>query len=269
MRPLEGSAAAPRGANAPRSGTVPGSVGAPEAARVSRTATAAAVGRTRDAERSRLAILRAARAAFATLGLAGTRLETVARDAGVDKRLIYYYFASKEQLFVAVLEDAYSGIREAEAGLDLHSLEPGAAIEKLIAFSWHYYLDHPEFVRVINTENLHRARHLVQSRRIGKINKPLLAALRDVLERGHAEGTFRPGVDPVQLYLTIVGLTFYYVSNQHTMSLVVGRDLGARRALSAHLAHVKAVVLGYLAPPAAEDSRARRCHPPPRLDVRA
>ncbi len=202
--------------------------------------------RTRDAERSRRAILEAARAAFATYGLAGTRLEAVARDAGVDKRLIYYYFRSKEQLFVSVLEEAYADIRRAEAGLDLLALAPAAAIEKLIEFSWHYYLEHPEFVRVINTENLHRARHLAQSQRIGKINRPLLDALGAVLARGNADGTFRPGVDPVQLYMTIVGLTFYYVSNQHTMSLVVGRDLGAKRALCAHLAHVREMILGHL-----------------------
>lgn len=202
--------------------------------------------RQRDAERSRRLILQAARAEFAEQGLAGTRLDAVGLLAGVDKRLIYYYFKNKESLFLEVLVEAIAHLRNEEAKLNLLTLEPVEAIRQLIQFSWEYYLHHPEFIRLINTENLHRAKHLVTSDRIESINKPLVETLATILEHGRASGVFRGGVDPLQLYMSMVGLTYYYVSNQHTLSIMFKRDLATPRALDERLSHVTSVVMGYL-----------------------
>jgi AcrR family transcriptional regulator len=202
--------------------------------------------RTRDAERSRQAILDAARAAFSELGLGGTRIDDVAARAGVDKKLIYYYFKNKDQLFLAALEDVYAGIRSAESKLNLTELPPLDAITRLIEFTWQYYLDHPEFIALINSENLHKARHLEQSERIRELNSPLIAMLGLVLERGREEGVFRGGVDPQQLYISIAGLTYFYLSNRHTLSVIFGRRADSPKALSERISHVRDVVLGYL-----------------------
>jgi AcrR family transcriptional regulator len=204
--------------------------------------------RLRDAERSRRQILAAARSEFAENGLAGTRLDTVAQLAGVDKRLIYYYFKNKESLFLEVLIDAMRHIRSEETKLKLLDLEPVEAVRTLIRFSWEYYLANPEFIRLINTENLHRAKHLATSDRIQQINRPLVEMLGTVLERGRVAGVFRGGVDPLQLYLSMVGLTYYYVSNQHTLSHMFRRDLMSARAKAERLSHVTDVLLGYLLP---------------------
>lgn len=202
--------------------------------------------RSRNAERTQRAILDAALQAFAITGFAGTRLDHVAEAVKIDKRLIYYYFKSKEGLFLAVLEDAYRGIREAESKLDLDTPEPIEAIRKLVEFSWSYYLAHPEFVTLINSENLHRARHLEKSTLIRDINSPLIDTLARVLEKGRSQGVFRGGVDPLQLYISIVGLTYFYLSNQHTLSLVFGRSLMTTKALNERLSHVVEYTLGYL-----------------------
>lgn len=204
--------------------------------------------RLRDAERSRRRILAAARSEFAENGLAGTRLDTVAQLAGVDKRLIYYYFKNKQTLFLDVLIDAMTHIRSEETKLKLLDLEPVEAVRTLIRFSWDYYLANPEFIRLINTENLHRAQHLAMSDRIQHINRPLVEVLGTVLERGRVAGVFRGGVDPLQLYLSMVGLTYYYVSNQHTLSHMFRRDLMTPRAQAQRLSHVTDVLLGYLLP---------------------
>jgi AcrR family transcriptional regulator len=204
--------------------------------------------RLRDADRSRRLILAAARSEFAENGLTGTRLDSVAQAAGVDKRLIYYYFKSKENLFLEVLIDAMKHIRSEETKLKLLELEPVEAVRTLIRFSWEYYLANPEFIRLINTENLHRAKHLATSDRIQQINRPLVEVLGTVLERGRLAGVFRGGVDALQLYLSMVGLTYYYVSNQHTLSHMFRRDLMSPRAKAERLSHVTDVLLGYLLP---------------------
>jgi AcrR family transcriptional regulator len=206
----------------------------------------AAVPRTRDAERSKRQILDAARQAFAQTGLGGTRLEDVAQRAGVDKRLIYYYFQNKNQLFLAALEDVYAGIRQAEEALKLTALPPVEAITLLIDFTWQYYLAHPEFIALINSENLHRAEHLARSERVLELNSPLIATLGEVLQRGEAQGVFRAGVDPLQLYISIAGLTYFYLSNRHTLSVIFGRPVDAPQALAQRILHVREVILGYL-----------------------
>ena len=202
--------------------------------------------RQRDADRSQLTILAAARDEFADLGLGGARMDRIAERAGVNKRLIYYYFEDKEKLFEAVLEQAYLDIREQEKQLHLLDLAPADAVRKLVEFTWDYYLAHPEFLTLLNSANLHKARHLEQSRRAKELNSPLIETLGQILERGRREGVFRGGVDPVQLYVSIAGLSYFYLSNNYTLSAIFGRDLLSTKAKTERLSHMVDVVLGYL-----------------------
>jgi AcrR family transcriptional regulator len=202
--------------------------------------------RLRDADRSQNTILAAARDEFAEYGLGGARVDRIAERAALNKRLIYYYFQDKEQLFQAVLEQAYRDIREQEARLHLTELEPPTAVRRLIEFTWNYYLAHPEFMTLLNSANLHKARHLTESKRARELNSPLIETLAAVLERGRREGTFRGGVDPVQLYVSIAGMAYFYLSNSHTLSAIFGRDLLAPKARSERLGHMTDVILGYL-----------------------
>lgn len=202
--------------------------------------------RSRDADRSQLAILDSARDEFAQRGLAGARMDSIAARAGLNKRLIYYYFGSKDDLFLAVLERTYADIREAEQRLHLDEVEPVEAIRRLVSFTWHYYLDHPEFITLLNSENLHRATHLKRSERIQDMNSPLVQLLDGVLERGRREKLFRSGVDPVQLYISIAALCYFYLSNNDTLSAIFGRDLRAPKAMAQRLSHMTDLVLGYV-----------------------
>lgn len=204
--------------------------------------------RLRDADRSQSTILAAARDEFAEYGLGGARVDRIAERAGLNKRLIYYYFEDKEKLFQAVLEQAYRDIREQEERLHLTELEPATAVRRLIEFTWDYYLQHPEFLTLLNSANLHKARHLAESRRARELNSPLVETLATVLERGRKEGSFRGGVDAVQLYVSIAGLAYFYLSNSHTLSAIFGRDLLSPRARSERLSHMTEVILGYLTP---------------------
>lgn len=201
--------------------------------------------RTRDADRTQQQILRAAMAEFSGAGLGGARIDAIAERAGVNKKLIYYYYGSKDALFLAVMEQTYADIREAERELHLADLPPVDALRKLVTFTWEHYLAHPEFLTLLNSENLHQARHLKQSTRIREMNTPLIQTLGEVLERGRREGLFRGGVDPLQLYISIAGLAYFYLSNQHTLSTIFGRDLMTPKALNQRLSHIVEVVLGY------------------------
>ena len=202
--------------------------------------------RLRDADRSQKDILDAALVEFAALGLGGARMDRIAERAGLNKRLIYYYFGSKEELFLAVLERAYEGIRGEETTLNLSKVEPIEAIRRLIAFTWNYYIEHPEFLTLLNSENLHRARHLKQSDKVRTMHSPLVHTIADVLERGHKAGLFRAGVDPVQLYISIAGLAYFYLGNCHTLSTIFDRDLLGTKAKVERLSHMTDLVLGYL-----------------------
>ena len=202
--------------------------------------------RQRDADRSQSTILAAARDEFAEHGLGGARVDRIAERAGLNKRLIYYYFEDKEKLFQAVLEHAYRDIRDEELKLRLTELEPAEAVRKLVEFTWNYFLAHPEFLTILNSANLHKARHLSGSQRARQLNSPVIETLGTVLERGRKDGTFRGGVDPVQLYVSIAGLAYFYLSNVHTLSSIFGRDLLAPKARSERLSHMTDVILGYL-----------------------
>ena len=119
-------------------------------------------------------------------------------------------------------------------------------MRRLIAFTWDYYIANPEFLTLLNTENLHRAKHLQKSSQIRTLHSPFVALIADVLERGRKAGVFRAGVDPVQLYISIAGLSYFYLSNSYTLSTVFDRDLLSPKAKVERLSHMTDLVLGYL-----------------------
>jgi AcrR family transcriptional regulator len=202
--------------------------------------------RQRDPERTKRAILEAATVEFVAHGFAGASVNEIAARAQVNKRMLYHYYGKKDDLYLAVLERIYKGIRSAETQLRLGDLPPRQAIETLVLFTWKYFLDHPEFLSLLNTENMLQARHLRRSTRISDLHSPLISMITDVLARGEAEGAFRKGVDPVQLYISIASLGFFYLSNRHTLSTVFKRDLQDEAMLKERGRHIVEVVLGYL-----------------------
>ncbi|MBR8232552.1 TetR family transcriptional regulator [Burkholderia vietnamiensis] len=178
----------------------------------------------RDPEGTRRRILMAAAEEFATGGLFGARVDQIARRAETNERMLYYYFGSKEQLFTAVLEHAFSALTDAERVLDLDGVAPVEAVTRLAHFVWDYYRDHPELLRLINNENLHEARYLHKSTRIREMMSPIVAMLGNVLTRGQKAGLFRNDVDPLRFYVTLSGLGYYIVSNRFTLAATLGRD---------------------------------------------
>lgn len=201
----------------------------------------------RNPVRNQERILKAATEEFARYGLGGARVDRIAARAGANKRMLYYYYGNKEDLFLAVLEASYARIRRAELGLHLLDLDPVQGMRRLVEFTWDYYLKHPEFLTLLNSENLHRGRHLKRSRDIAAMHSPLIALLRDLLLRGERDGKFRKGVDPVQLYISIAALGYFYLSNRHTLSTIFERDLLAPKHKAERLKHMTELVLGYLA----------------------
>jgi AcrR family transcriptional regulator len=205
-------------------------------------------GPPRDAEASRARILAAATAEFARHGLSGARVDRIAERAKANKRMLYYYYGGKEALFLTVLEAAYARIRGEEQKLDLTAKPPVEGMRELVTFTWRHFIAHPEFISLLNTENLHRAKHLKRSTRIRSLHSPLIATISDLLARGTRAGVFRAGIDPVQLYVSIAALGYFYLSNAYTLSTIFGRDLTAPKAKEERVAHVVDLVLGALAP---------------------
>jgi len=200
----------------------------------------------RDPERTSASILAAAVAEFTEKGYAGARIDAIAEKSGANKRMIYHYFGDKDGLYLAVLESAYIGIRSSEAELQLTNLEPVEAIEKLVAFTWDYFLEHPEFLSLLATENLHRAKFLKQSKKVLQLHSPQVSMISDVLKRGAESGVFRRGVDPVYVYISIASLGIFYLSNRWTLSTIFARDLTAQDEIRAWGRHISTVILGYL-----------------------
>jgi AcrR family transcriptional regulator len=200
-------------------------------------------GNSRDPERTRQKILAAATEEFSRHGLGGARVDRIAARAGANKRMLYYYYRDKDNLFLAALEGSYSKIRAAERGLDLEHLAPRLALRRLVEFTWRYFLEHPEFMTLLNSENLHKGRHVQRSRSVPEMHTPLVETLRGVLRRGEREGVFRRGIDPVQLYISIAGEGYFYLSNRYTLSQIFGRDLMAKKALAARARHNADMIL--------------------------
>ena len=191
--------------------------------------------RARDAEATKARILDAAKKEFAKKGLGGARVDLISEKAQANKRMIYHYFGSKEGLFQTVLENAYVDIRTAEQKLNLDHLEPKQALERLVRFTWEYYLKNPELITLVNSENLHRAKHLKKSEVVKVYNRKFVAMVESILNRGVAAGVFRSGIDPVQLNITIAAIGYYYLTNRYTGSIVFERDLMSKKAIEDRL----------------------------------
>ncbi|MCX7347802.1 MAG: TetR/AcrR family transcriptional regulator, partial [Alphaproteobacteria bacterium] len=188
--------------------------------------------RTRDPEATRARILAGAKAEFARKGLGGARVDDIAARAKANKRMLYHYFGNKEDLFRITLEDAYADFRAAEARLEIEKDDPITAIKRLVSFTWKYYLDNPEFITLVNSENLHKARHIRTSKRMREMSRPFVGRMRDLLARGAAAGLFRTDLDPVQVNITIAATGYYYLTNRFTGSIIFERDLMSEPALA-------------------------------------
>jgi AcrR family transcriptional regulator len=204
--------------------------------------------RKRNPELTRKRVLDAAIEEFADKGLSGARVDEIARRAGANKRMLYHYFGNKEDLYLAVMEAAYKKKLEEEIELELSDLDPEEGMARLIRFTWQYYLENPEFITLVNNENMLKARHIAKSHEIKVLHSPLVDLIKDLLRRGEATGVFKTGVDPVQLYITIAALGYYYLSNAYTLSTIFNRNLLAPDQLDARDQHRVDVVLGYLRP---------------------
>lgn len=181
----------------------------------------------RDPEGTRRRILDAATEEFAKGGLAGARVDQIARRAETNERMLYYYYGSKEGLFLAVLERQYARFRADEARLQIEDEDPVVAVRTLARFVWDWYYEHPDFIRLVNSENLHEARHLKKSSQLHQLVNPVVDVLAEIIRRGQRKGVFRNGIDVSQLYLTISALGYYVLSNRYTISAVLGRDVAS------------------------------------------
>lgn len=198
------------------------------------------------AARTRARILDAATAEFATKGLGGARVDAIAAKARANKRMLYHYYGSKQKLYLAVLEHTYEEIREAEQELRLGELKPVEGMKKLVEFSFDYFTTHRHFIRMLDNENLYRARNLKRSANIRTRNSPLISIIRDLLDRGVAAGVFRAGVDPHQLYISIAGLSYFYFANIHTLSEIFALDLASKSMMAVRRKHAVDVIIGFL-----------------------
>jgi AcrR family transcriptional regulator len=185
----------------------------------------AAPPRQRDAERTRSEILEVATREFAEHGLAGARVDEIAARTRTTKRMIYYYFGGKEQLYIEVLEAAYARIRSVEREVDVEHLDPREAIRRLAELTFDHHDSHPEFIRLVSIENIHHAEHMRKSKRLANLNHPAIALIERILERGRAEQAFRRDVDPIDVHMLISSFCVFRVANRHTFRTLFERDL--------------------------------------------
>ena len=202
--------------------------------------------RKRNPQLTKRDILVGAREEFCEFGLDGARVDRIAARAGANKRLLYHYFGNKEALYSAVLLDAYREIRLGERELHLQELAPVEAMRRLVSFTFDHFRQNPWFIRLLSTENILRAEHLKRMPEIPELHSPIVEQIRTVLAAGQKQGLFRGGVDPIQLYISIAGVSYFYFSNIHTLSVIFSAPLGSEEGLAARREHVEEVILGYL-----------------------
>jgi AcrR family transcriptional regulator len=199
-----------------------------------------------DANRSQ--ILRAATDEFSSRGFKGASMDAIAARTSTTRALINYYFGSKERLYLAVLEGVYSEIREAERLLDLDHLPPVEAIRKIVEFTYNYYVDHEDFVRLVVAENQARGRHMQKYTSMRAVNRPIIDTLSTVIARGQAEKVFRRDVDAVDVHMAIAALGMFNVTNQYTFGAIFQRAMGAKGDVARRRGMVVEMVLRWLRP---------------------
>ena len=205
-----------------------------------------AVKKTRSAEQSRARILDVARKEFLTYGLNGARVDRIAHDSSVNKNLIYHYFGSKDQLYLAVLEQIYADLRAQQKDRELADKPPLEAMTELVSNTFDHFVKTPDLIRLMSIENIHNGRNLKNSTTVKPLYAELLQTLTDILERGKKENIFYKDVDPVDLYLSISALAYFFLSNQHTLSWLLDCDLVEKERVERRRQHVVDMVLGYL-----------------------
>jgi len=197
-------------------------------------------------EKNRASIVAAAIEEFAARGYKGASMDAIAARTRATRALINYYFGAKEKLYIAVLEHVYAEIRDAEGELDLDHLAPVDAIRRIVAFTFHYYLEHQGFVRLVVAENQAKGRHLRKSNVMSALNRPIIERLARVIARGQAEGRFRADVDPVEVHKAIAALGIFNVANQYTFGSIFQRDMGARGDVARRCHIVAGIILSDL-----------------------
>jgi len=203
--------------------------------------------RTRDAERTRAEIIDVATREFADKGYAGARVDEIAAKMSTTKRMIYYYFGNKEQLYIEVLEHAYAGIRAIEQKLDVAHLDPVDAMRQLAELTFDHHESHPDFIRLVSIENIHRAEHIARSTVLSGLADPALDVLARILHRGHATGVFRGDVDPLDIHMVISSFCVFRIANRHTWGAIFKRDMLDPRWRAQHRRLLGDLVLDYLA----------------------
>jgi AcrR family transcriptional regulator len=202
--------------------------------------------RTRDAARTSAEILDVATEEFARVGYSGARIDQIAARTRTTKRMIYYYFESKERLFTAVLERAYARIREAERELDEDQPDPVAAIRRLAELTFDHHEAHPEFIRLVSIENIHEAEHIAASEALTRLNSPTIGIIDRILTAGRAQGVFTADIDAVDLHAVISSFCFFRVANRHTFGTLFGRDLTAKDRRDHYRTMLGDMVIAYL-----------------------
>jgi len=218
----------------------------PKAKRAGAAKSKARLEPVRDAERTQQAILAAAEAEFSSKGLAGARVDVIAEQAGANKRMMYYYFGSKDDLYLAVLERAYGAMREKERDLNLADLDPLEAIKTLVHFKFDYYVEHQSIISLLAGENLSGATFLKRSRKLRDMQTSLVGVIQRVLAAGEAKGVIRKGLDPLHLYLSISALGYFYFSNAATLSVAFGRQLLSAPERNERRQHCVDVIMSYV-----------------------
>lgn len=209
-------------------------------------ARSAAMRKPKAPEANRARIVAAAIAEFAARGFKGASMDAIAARTHTTRALINYYFGSKEKLYLAVLEQVYAEIREAEGRLELDPLPPLDAVRRIVEFTYDYYVGHEGFVRLVVAENQARGRHLRKSRLMRTLNRPIIERLARVIERGQREGLFRRDLDPVEVHKAIAALGMFNVANQYTFGSIFQREMGARGDLARRREMVVDLITSYL-----------------------
>lgn len=218
---------------------------------MARGATAGAVNkgsRAAEAELTKANILSIARDEFADKGLAGARIDEIAEKTSTSKRMIYYHFGSKEGLYQAVLEEAYTSIRDTETAVPIDQMSAVDALSANVRLTFDYHHDHPEFVRLVMNENIHHGAFIANVTGIKRRNESVIRALSEIIAKGEKEGVFRSGIDPIDLHMTISGLCFYNVSNRYTFSQIFNRDMTSPEAMAHRRDQVVDIVLAWCRP---------------------
>jgi TetR/AcrR family transcriptional regulator len=221
--------------------------------------------RSRDPARTREKILTHATAEFARKGFGGARVDSIAARCKLSKNMLYYYFQSKEGLFVGVLERMYERLRSEQQDFVIRGSDPITALKQLVDHTFAALMQNPDAISLMNEENRHKGRHIRQSRRMRDLYNPLVETIRLVLDKGVAEGAFRRDIDPAVMYLSLSSMCYHYLSNQYTLEVALGRDMRSEAARRRWIDHIAEMMVLFCTAGIAKSARAPRFAAPRRI----